>query len=60
MLVCAHVFMFESIGVHTAPLGHDGPLLHQSYHCRPLSWLHLLTLDSCQNLSGQPPLHQLR
>lgn len=46
-----------SIGVHTAPLGHDDPLLHQNYHCRPLSWLHLLTLDSCQNLSGQLPPH---
>lgn len=58
--VCMSLCMSLSIGVHTAPLGHDGPLPHQNYHCRPLSWLHLLTLDSCQILSGQLPLHLLQ
>lgn len=58
--VCVHVFLYESIGVHTAPLGRDDPLLHQNYHYRPLSWLRLLTLDSCQNLSGRLPPHLVR
>lgn len=49
-----------SIGVHTAPLGRDDPLLHQNYHYRPLSWPRLLTLDSCQNLSGPLPPHPVR
>lgn len=56
--VCVRVFrMSLSIGVHTALLGHDGHLLHQNYHCRPLSSLRLLSLGSCRNLSGRLPLH---
>lgn len=58
--MCMFLCPSLSIGVHIAPLGHDGPLPHQNYHCRPLSWLHFLTLDSCQILSGQLPLHLLQ
>lgn len=58
LCVCVRVFrMSLSIGVHTALLGHDGHLLHQNYHCRPLSSLRLLSLGSCRNLSGRLPLH---
>lgn len=49
-----------SIGVRTALLGHDDPLPHQNYHCRPLSWLRFLNLDFCQNLLGQLPRHLLQ
>lgn len=51
--------MSLSTGVHIAPQGHGGHLPHQNYHYRPLSWLHLLILDSGQNLSSQLPLHLL-
>lgn len=37
LCVCMSLCTSPSTGVRTAPLGHDGPLPHQNYHCRPLS-----------------------